>query len=713
MRPWLEQIKVALSSSEPVCLERIAQEHPWTSLPAMEREQIAHELSQEAVRCMDEQGELRATRLFDLALSIAPVSAKVFLIQGVAFYQRAQISRQGVWAERAIERLSKAATYATQVGMEHIWLLKSYVLYYELHEKIESLEQAKQLWLSLPTQGVDVPYEAQRQAVGGKLWFLLAKNSGEPSDFQQAATLLRLAITCLPLSCELYIDLGHCLVNLARALGHKILMKEAISCFEKVLEVDTLDRAVLMQLASSLYDLYLQTGHRHLARKSRQAFERAFEITRPNVKELDAYAGLAMLLAEIEPMPASLKRFFSYVKALKHDSVRLQLLQWHGRWLLAHQQELFDRLRTLERELQACEEKLQSDAHYWMLRGLCRLSQAQYFRESHYLVETIEFFQKGLAIDHDRPGIWMHLGRAYLLHSELMGDLESSKKASQLFAMAVVCGRYSEEFWIDWAVAFFRLADASGDRTSLSETLVRLEKALEMVQQEGLGPNYRLLYLYGSALDLLGDLQRDEESYEKSVQVLQLVVAAQPQDEEAKNALAVALTHLGESSSRLDILEKGNEIFTALCEVDHEDDYLWNEWGVCLLSMARVKKEEEVATALATQEGPSSDDYNIHAIAKLTRSYQLGNQHALYNLSCAYALKEDFPRAVSYLARALEVGVHPPVEDIMEDEWLEPLRNLPSFCELMQAFEKSEDELEEESELPELESGEEGDLLNS
>lgn len=690
--PWLEQIKVALSSREGAALEEFAKQKSWVTLPAVEREELAHELSKEAARYLQIRGEQQASRLFELATSIAPVSPKIFMIQGMAYYERAFSDRKAPWAERAIERLSKAAQYSPSRGIEHLWLIKSQLLAYDLTKNDTLLEQARSLWLTLSPSRGDEKYESERHTIGGRLFFLLAKASEEPADFQQALILLKMALEGSKKDVQTQLDYAHCSLELSKVLGKQSLLQEAVLTFEKILDQESLDRNLLIKLADALNSIYLQTGTRHLGRKSIRAFERAFAIEAPNSNELDAYGSLILLLVELEEN-LSLKHLFRYLKERSTLEPRLKLLGFHGRWLKAQKEENAGALRSLERELLTLTE-FHNDAHYWLLRGLVRLSLARYFRELSDLALACDHFQRGLMVDHDRPGLWLYLARSHLLACDLTGDIESAKKSLQLFAMAALCGRYSEQFWIDWALAFFHLADALGDRTYLSEAILRFEKALEMLSAESLPPNAKLLYYYGACFDFLGDLQREEECYEKAVQILESSLTIDPNYEEAKVALAAALTHLGETTSNLVHLQRSYAILMELKAADHEDDYIWNELGVCLLSMARMSVEDKASFVELDISPKETRELSAFAIDYLERSLRLGNQHTLYNLACAYILKGNLTRAQEYFLKALEIGVHPPVSDMLEDEWLEPLRAIPQVQECLQSLEKREPESE-------------------
>ena len=84
----------------------------------------------------------------------------------------------------------------------------------------------------------------------------------------------------------------------------------------------------------------------------------------------------------------------------------------------------------------------------------------------------------------------------------------------------------------------------------------------------------------------------------------------------------------------------------------------------------------------------ASHAWGVESINRLQRSRRLGNPHALYNLSCAYTVTGDIDRALDYLDRALESGTYPPLQDMLEDDWLEPLRSIIDLRSLLQKYSK-------------------------
>lgn len=77
----------------------------------------------------------------------------------------------------------------------------------------------------------------------------------------------------------------------------------------------------------------------------------------------------------------------------------------------------------------------------------------------------------------------------------------------------------------------------------------------------------------------------------------------------------------------------------------------------------------------------------LEAEQKLNRAGLLGNQHAYYYLACLYALTNRFTEAIALLGKAKEAEVLPNVEELLQDEWLAPLKTQEVFAEFLSQLE--------------------------
>ena len=81
----------------------------------------------------------------------------------------------------------------------------------------------------------------------------------------------------------------------------------------------------------------------------------------------------------------------------------------------------------------------------------------------------------------------------------------------------------------------------------------------------------------------------------------------------------------------------------------------------------------------------SSEARSIFANAeqKFQQAIALGSMMALYHSACLYACMNNIPNALIYLERAEQKNALPVVEDILNDTWLDSLRNQPGYRALI------------------------------
>ena len=67
----------------------------------------------------------------------------------------------------------------------------------------------------------------------------------------------------------------------------------------------------------------------------------------------------------------------------------------------------------------------------------------------------------------------------------------------------------------------------------------------------------------------------------------------------------------------------------------------------------------------------------------MTQAAKLGNIHAHYHLACLYSLLNEQDKAFYFIKKADDFDALPPIQDLLEDDWLENLRKTPNFQNFM------------------------------
>jgi hypothetical protein len=68
---------------------------------------------------------------------------------------------------------------------------------------------------------------------------------------------------------------------------------------------------------------------------------------------------------------------------------------------------------------------------------------------------------------------------------------------------------------------------------------------------------------------------------------------------------------------------------------------------------------------------------------KLLTAAKLGNEQALYPLACLHSILGHYETSLMLLEKARVAKSLPPLEELLDDEWLDGLRHTPEFQEFL------------------------------
>jgi len=228
------------------------------------------------------------------------------------------------------------------------------------------------------------------------------------------------------------------------------------------------------------------------------------------------------------------------------------------------------------------------------------------------------------------------------------------------------------QFLNDWGVSLMKMAEITSDKSYLEAAVEKFEMALANFTEDhpdSFDPEW--LYNYGCALDFLGDFYEEASYYEKAIKMLTKFLQIDSSYLHAHYNLASAYAHLGELVGDVDCFHKAIEHFQAFINEDNEDELVWNDYGLTLLNLADLLHDPSLPNL--------SQVCFAQAEEKFLHSISLGNGNAFYNLACLYSLTEHYPQAIHYMEKAEQQNALPPLDEMMEDEWLENLHQTQEF----------------------------------
>lgn len=512
-------------------------------------------------------------------------------------------------------------------------------------------------------------------------WYCLGKHSGEAVDFYKALDKFRHASLLGQQDKYFWSNYGDTLAELAMLLGRNELFADVVELYRNAIRqaFDFFEGWLSMGCAfHKLFEVYLNDEDFHQAH---ECFKMASQI---NDNHPTLYSRWAQLIAQAgkwkndENLVRESLDKFKIADALDPENPLILCLWGETLLLYGAQGEKIDALREAEEKIVKSLDLQHDVADAWYMYGCCLNEQGRYFNQEDYYHKAIEKFQYGLTLKQTEPLLWYGLALSHLSIGELKGDLAWLEQAVRLFARVVEYGGEDlRPLWNDWGITLMKIAEITGQKSPLESAIEKFETIIPNRAEEWDDANLdsEWLYNYGCALDFLGDFTEEISCYEKAVQALAKTLQLDPHYSHARYNLALALSHLGELAMDVESFHKSIEHFQILLSQDPEDEMGWNDYGLTLLHLAQLIYDP-------IRPEHSQKLYEV-AESKFMQSAALGCTQAYYNLSCLYTLMGNFELAMHYLEKSENAGTLPPVDELLTDEWLEPLRETQSFKTFM------------------------------
>lgn len=629
---------------------------------------------------------------FELASSIAPQSREIYYLQATACAAQPQHINCLKFASQAFGKAVGCSSdfFAGWLGWGDA-LLRMGIFYQDNNYLIEADARFKVAETILKQQELPFVEAGTLFWHWGICWFIMGKFAGEPQDFYVAIDKYKQAEQW---GCEepgFWHDYGNALRDLGMLTQQKEMLAEALLFYQKALQAISNAYDYWCNFACCCSYLYEMTFEEQYFHQAQTGFEHASKMVKNDIHLWLRWGQLLRLAGKVshslERIEDSLEKFENANKCDPNNPLIL------SRWGEA---ELFvginaDRLELIhaaKAKVLKSLEILPENPDVWFAYGTCLNALGNYFHEDAYYVEAIEKFEKGLSLHDSHTPIWYGLAMAHYSLGNSRGDLLLLENAIKDFSRAEESGgATSPQFWNDWGVTYMRLAEITGSKSHIELAIEKFECVMKHPQVEADKGKMDLewLYNYGCAFDFLGDLTEDEACYERAIYLLSHVVQADSDYAYARYNLALALSHLADAVSDVHLYEKAIEHFLILLNRDPEDEMASHDLGMTYLHLAELMQDHHHLE--------KNQQLLQQAESKLMQSAALGNAHAYYSLGCFYSLTNNFHAAMHYIERAHQHDTLPDIDEMMQDEWLEGLRQTVAFQQFVSHRSKQQDDI--------------------
>jgi tetratricopeptide (TPR) repeat protein len=312
------------------------------------------------------------------------------------------------------------------------------------------------------------------------------------------------------------------------------------------------------------------------------------------------------------------------------------------------------------------EDKFSLSPEIYYAFGLNLFALGKYHGHLDYYYQAIEKFQEGLSICRVNHKLWFHLGKTYGVIAEIEGDFTLYERASK-FLLKALNLHPSSTYYFEYACTLIKLAEASHECEQLELALSNFEEAFNL-QKNAVHLRPEWLYEYALALDLKGDVTNDEKLYVKALEILKRVLMLDPEFPEIHYQIALVYSHLGELIEESEAHQRAITHYKIAFQKNEEHDVLLLDWALTLINLAQI-----------TSQTDEREQFWKEAEYKLMQAAKLGNTEVYYHLACLYSITMNFERAVHHLEKAEQFDSLPPLNEVLEDEWLENLRQTDLF----------------------------------
>lgn len=668
------KLKKILDTQEYSALDEYSDPKHWQAMTSDERELLGRLFVMRGHHLL-EKGEKTAWESFDLAVKAAPKSPVIFFEKGLAYFARKNL--------RGLASACKAFDKATRLEPTYFeaWCQWAHALilvgemkeqgqfFIEADKKFQFAEQC-------------YPRGAKKEKANfywhwGHCWHLMGKLSGEAFDISKALEKYKVAESLGANQAEFWNDYGNALGEQACLLGLDYLFPEVVEKFRNAVTHNLKDFEGWFGLACSYMRVFETSQDEEDFERANEAFLYASELEPKSAVMWLCWGQLLLLLGkarhDVDLLHESAEKF---KEANQYESNNpLVLCRWSEALMsLGALQENIQLIRQAEKHIMQSVQQDPGNAEGWYFYGRVLVEKGRYFGDVKFYLEAIEKYQHGFSLNQSLKLFRYGMAIAYYEVSLQDGDQEALKLSLDHFQeLSLDEKELPPQFWVDWGNALFKYGEDTHQKHYIETSLSKYEKTIAL-----LGDDFKkdplivsCIYYYARSLDALGDLYDDPVFYEKAIHLLNHLLQYEPGFTHARYNLALTFAHLGELVSDISFLEKANEQFEVLMADEPEDERGWNDWGVTLLNLANLVRDPFLPEY--------ADQLYSLAEAKFNQAVALGNNYAYYNLAGYHSMTGNYSTAMELLQKAEQAQCLPSIDEIMHDEWLEPLRHTDDF----------------------------------
>lgn len=619
-----------------------------------------------------EKGDLKALKLFELASSLEPENADLLYRQGVALAKYGRETKTKKYLLFANKKFKLSTKILAQENPSWAAWGDTLFLLGQIHSDHHFFLDAKDRYQKAISYLGTTKNENASEIYWnyGQVMVQIAESSEEVSDLNTALDAHARALSLnekMParfwqnfgcVSLKLGIQVNDVRLYIKAINCHKNAIAQSVSCFES-----------WFYLADALSHLYSLTHDDDHFTQANECFTNAAKLHPQNDRIWLSWAKLLLSsgkrIKDPKRLHSALEKCHKAYYCNRNDEE--VLIVWSE--VFATLGVITDRLDYIYEANNKVAEALDQfgeTVEVCYAQGINLFASGKYYNDIDYYYQAIEKFQEGLSIDRTKHKLWFHIAYTYCVVAEIESDPALYERAGRFYTRAINLHTDST-YYYEYACSLVKLADFNENKTTLETALLHFEQAFNL-QKNAVYLHPDWLYEYALALDLMGDLVDEDKYYVKSIEILKRVLMLDPDFEDIHYKLAGVYSHLGELTEMPEVYQRAISHFKIAFQDNEENESLILDWSLCLINLAEITSDSEEREQLWGE-----------AEYKLIQSAKLGNQEVYYHLACLYSLMRQYEKAMYFLEKAQSLEALPPLDDVLEDDWLENLRQTEVF----------------------------------
>ena len=624
---------------------------------------------------------VKGLEYFDAALKLDSSNPKFFYTQALSLFEFG--NEEG--RESALAIASKRFKSATTLDPDYFeaWQAWGSLLCTmgqnteEHHYFKEAREKLNKAVTLSETQGKDALSELYWDL--GVVFIHLADHSGEALDWHQAIEALNLAHAFdEKLPSDFWNDYGYACLKFASQINDTRLHTKAIQALKTAVSLDAKAFESWSLLAEALEQLYEHTHDEDHFSEANNCFATASHL---QPQDSQIWLNWAKFLCDSAKRTADVKSLRLCVEkchqafAINANDPMIYAIWAEALSLLGNYTERLDLIHEAQNKITAALEMDEDNPDIWYSDGICMQAFGHYFDDSDYYYQAIEKFQEGLSIDRTCHRHWHAIGWTYSLLGELENEPESLKLSLRFFQKAI--DLHSSTYYLfDYASTLSKLGELTHEQNWLEQASEQFERLLNL-QKNAIYLHPDWLFQYGCTLDSLGDFHEEESYYQRAIEILSHVLVIDPDFHLVHHRLGQTLSHLGELTDESAHFYRAIHHYRLSMKNDEENDAILTDWAIAFINLA-----------IHSHDSADSDQLFLAAEGKLQAALSLGNLHTYAHLAGLYSLQGQCEKSMHCLLKAKACDALPPLDELLQDDWLDNVRSTAEFQEFLTKLEK-------------------------